>query len=72
MIHSDEKKTLPSSPVVDEKAVESDTVSVVDTLQGDEALHLVGRERTAEFSEEYNKKLRRKLVRESGLALDIR
>ncbi|KAI0347076.1 MFS general substrate transporter [Trametopsis cervina] len=61
MIHSDEKKTVPSSPVVDEKAVESDTVSVVDTLQGDEALHLVGRERTAEFSEEYNKKLRRKL-----------
>ena len=40
----------------------NDTVSVVDSYEGDEALKLVGRERTAEFSAEYNKKLRRKLV----------
>ncbi|EIW61735.1 MFS general substrate transporter [Trametes versicolor FP-101664 SS1] len=37
------------------------TVSVTDSVEGDEALKLVGRERTAEFSEEYNRKLRRKL-----------
>ena len=37
----------------DEKSVNS---------QGDEALLLVGMERKAEFSEEYNLKLRRKLV----------
>jgi hypothetical protein len=29
---------------------------------GDEALHLVGAQRTTEFTEEYNLKLRRKLV----------
>lgn len=43
--------------------VEDDVVSTVDSYEGDEALKLVGRERTAEFSEEYNRKLRRKLVR---------
>ena len=31
--------------------------------RGDEALKLVGRERTHTFSDEYNAKLRRKLVR---------
>lgn len=39
------------------------TVSVADSVEGDEALKLVGRERTTQFSEEYNRKLRRKLVR---------
>lgn len=39
-----------------------DADSVVDSYEGDEALKLVGRERTAEFSEEYNRRLRRKLV----------
>lgn len=34
-----------------------------DLSQQDEALRLVGRERQAEFSEEFNKRLRRKLVR---------
>lgn len=59
----DAAEKVPSSPVLDEKhAVDSETVSVIDSLQGDEALQLVGRERTAEFSDEYNKKLRRKLV----------
>lgn len=37
----------------------------VDDADGDEALKLVGKERVAQFSEEYNKKLRRKLVRTS-------
>src|SRR5882762_11287760 len=35
----------------------------VDTSQGDEALQLVGVERKERFSDEYNLKLRRKLVR---------
>jgi hypothetical protein len=42
----------------DEKA-ETITINSVD---GDEALRLVGTARTAQFSEEYNLKLRRKLV----------
>ena len=42
------------------------TVSIVESTDGDEALRLVGKERTAQFSEEYNKKLRRKLVRLIG------
>lgn len=55
---------VPASPVVDEKqAVDTETVSVLDSVHGDEALELVGHERTAEFSEEYNRRLRRKLVR---------
>ena len=39
------------------------TTTIVDSEEGDEALKLVGRERRAEFSEEYNRKLRWKLVR---------
>ncbi|KAF5346324.1 hypothetical protein D9758_011512 [Tetrapyrgos nigripes] len=42
----------------DEKIGVETTVSSAD---GDEALRLVGKERTAQFSEEYNRKLRRKL-----------
>jgi len=34
----------------------------IDTSDGDEALQLVGTQATAHFSEEYNRKLRRKLV----------
>ncbi|EJD01337.1 MFS general substrate transporter [Fomitiporia mediterranea MF3/22] len=49
---------------VDEKSpnveVSSDEVSF-DARDGDEALELVGMRRTAQFSEEYNNKLRRKL-----------
>ena len=60
---NDASEKTPPSPVVDEKhVVDSDTASYVDTLEGDEALQLVGRERTAEFSEDYNRRLRRKLV----------
>ncbi len=43
--------------------VDEEIVSIVDSSDGDEALQLVGKERTAEFSDEYNRKLRRKLVR---------
>ncbi len=55
---------MPDSPVVDEKqAVTLETASVVDSIEGgDDALNLVGRERSAQFSEEYNRRLRRKLV----------
>lgn len=49
------------SPVVDEKHVFDPTVTTTDVGDADEALKLVGRERTTEFSEEYNRKLRRKL-----------
>jgi ACS family allantoate permease-like MFS transporter len=34
----------------------------LNTSDGDEALQLVGTQATAHFSEEYNRKLRRKLV----------
>ncbi len=65
-----DKKSLD---MVDEKTRSRDeekdaydvTVSVADSVEGDEALKLVGRERTNQFSEEYNRKLRRKLVRVS-------
>ncbi|KAK7695716.1 hypothetical protein QCA50_000352 [Cerrena zonata] len=57
---TDEKRSSTASR--DEKHVyETDTVSVTDSSDGDEALKLVGRERVAQFSEEYNRKLRRKL-----------
>ena len=59
---TDEKRSSTASG--DEKHVyETETVSVTDSSDGDEALKLVGREREAQFSEEYNLKLRRKLVR---------
>ena len=41
---------------------DEEVISVVDSIEGDEALKLVGRERTAQFSDEYNRKLRWKLV----------
>ncbi|EPQ59295.1 MFS general substrate transporter [Gloeophyllum trabeum ATCC 11539] len=46
---------------VDEKRGPLTTVSEVSSAEGDEALQLVGKERTAQFSDEYNRKLRRKL-----------
>ena len=49
----DEEKAFDATATVSEVAESSD---------GDEALRLVGRERTAQFSDEYNRKLRRKLV----------
>lgn len=63
-----ERKSLEGSEKArasgeDEKrSHDDDVLSVVDSEEGDEALKLVGKERTAQFSEEYNRKLRRKLV----------
>ena len=52
-----------SQESIDEKKLEEKGDAIVlDATDGDEALLLVGTERTAEFSEEYNLKLRRKLV----------
>ena len=66
---SDRKSPVPSdekpgpASTEDEKQVyESQTISLVDSSDGDEALKLVGREREVQFSDEYNRKLRNKLV----------
>ena len=53
-----EEKSSPR----DEKRPESVEVLSVNSEDVDEALELVGSRRTQQFSEEYNKKLRRKLV----------
>ena len=54
---------MPSNASFDEKSEKSSgSPSLFDVSKGDEALQVVGIERTAEFSEEYNRKLRRKLV----------
>jgi histone acetyltransferase (RNA polymerase elongator complex component) len=46
----------------EEKHVGVTTTTSFDSSNMDEAMRLVGAERTAVFSEEYNAKLRRKLV----------
>ena len=52
-----------SGPPVDGKhSIDSEIASVDDSFQEDEALELVGKERTRKFTEEYNCRLRRKLV----------
>lgn len=61
MVQSEEKKFALASPASDRLGIDSTTESELDT-NADEALQLVGKERTAEFSEEFNRKLRRKLV----------
>lgn len=58
-MHTIDKKT---SPPQDEKHPEVVTLQSVDSKDADEALELVGLRRELHFSEEYNKKLRRKLV----------
>lgn len=59
-----EKRAPSKDGSLDEKHEADVTVleSQSDLSQQDEALRLVGRERQAEFSDEFNKKLRRKLV----------
>lgn len=47
---------------LDEKHPDTATVVSVDSKDADEALELVGTTRTSHFTEEYNAKLRRKLV----------
>ncbi|KAG6900917.1 hypothetical protein C0993_004354 [Termitomyces sp. T159_Od127] len=51
--------------IVEDKIVNENNgeKSSFDIQEGDEALKLIGTERTVQFSEEYNRKLRRKLVR---------
>lgn len=56
--HDSEKK---ASSIDDHVVVEKHHASI-NIDEGDEALRLIGMERTAQFSEEYNRKLRRKLV----------
>ncbi|KAH9947275.1 MFS general substrate transporter [Amylocystis lapponica] len=56
----DVSEKIPYSPDSEKHDFDA-TVTAVDSEEGDEALKLVGRERQAEFSEEYNRKLRRKL-----------
>lgn len=58
-MHSIGKKTSPPQA---EKQPEVVTLQSVDSKDADEALELVGLRRELHFSEEYNKKLRRKLV----------
>jgi ACS family allantoate permease-like MFS transporter len=57
-VYDVEKKSQPSEVLEDEKL----GLYTVDTSQGDEALKLVGAERKEQFSEEYNLRLRKKLV----------
>lgn len=52
-----------ASYIDDNIVIEKFDDSSVNFKEGDEALRLIGVERTAQFSEEYNRKLRRKLVR---------
>ncbi len=48
---------------VDEKHIETSGNDLIDLRNGDEALRLIDAEKVVKFSEEYNLKLRRKLVR---------
>lgn len=57
-----ESEKVSNSPIDEKHAVDSEVASVTNTLDGDEALELVGKERTQQFSEDYNKRLLRKLV----------
>ncbi|KAG6908963.1 hypothetical protein DXG01_002569 [Tephrocybe rancida] len=54
---SEKELNAIGNAAVDEKVFETS----IDMEEGDEALKLIGAERTAQFSEEYNRKLRRKL-----------
>lgn len=68
MSFSDEGKkdvdysTEEKSPVHVSSGNETVTILSVDSKEADAALELVGTVRTAQFSEEYNNRLRRKLV----------
>ncbi len=59
LLSSDQKA---NGSFTDEKHMETTTVSSVDLNDRDAALDLVGIQRTAQFSEEYNLRLRNKLV----------
>lgn len=58
---------LDTKGSVDEKTFSPTSEHLADSIDGsdadaDEALKLVGKERTTEFSDEFNRKVRRKLV----------
>lgn len=59
---ADTTNSLDEKGSADEKHLETATVVSVDSKDADAALELVGTQRTKQFSEEYNLKLRRKLV----------
>ena len=60
----EEKPSVSPTDDVKEKFEDGSTsIASVDSREADEALELVGIRRTAVFSEEYNTRLRRKLVR---------
>ena len=59
---SDSKSPAEEKTSVNEKDVEISSTESLRLSDADEALELVGMRRTAEFSEEYMLKLRRKLV----------
>lgn len=56
----DNEKRRDVQEVLDEKRPASELSA--EPVDGDEALRLVGAERTVQFSQEYNLRLRRKLV----------
>jgi hypothetical protein len=56
---SDEKTHQKDQTVVEERLVDDKTTN---DENGDDALHIVGTQRSAQFSDEYYLKLRRKLV----------
>jgi hypothetical protein len=58
----EEKRTFDEKSI-DEKVIEAPSISSVDFRHGDEALKLIDAENAVIFSEEYNLKLRKKLVR---------
>lgn len=74
--HDDKTSSLPQDSVKDEssdKHHDDEKVGLesFDLSEVDGALELVGTERTAQFNEEYNLKLRRKLVRNLFLLLGV-
>ncbi|KAH0587483.1 hypothetical protein H2248_006265 [Termitomyces sp. 'cryptogamus'] len=56
---------------VDKKFVENTLKSSFDIQAGDEALKLINAERTIHFSQEYNRRLRRKLAVDTYMAQDM-
>ena len=63
-MESNSRSSSSDEKVLDEKSIEEQTVSITsyDSKDVDEAMALVGAQRTSHFSEEYNLKLRKKLV----------
>ncbi|KAF9006454.1 MFS general substrate transporter [Cyathus striatus] len=61
MIYDEKKRDDEKKSSAEESVKEVGDSFSVDLKDGDEALRLIGAERTAEFSEEYNLRLRRKL-----------